>query len=203
LRNIIQNCDLVNADGMPIVWASRLLGKPLKERVAGVDLFIALVARAAYEGWPIYLLGAQPEVIAKVKSEFLHRYPNLKIAGSRDGYWSADQESNVIDEVCASGARLLFVAISSPKKELLLSAIQARGVIPFSMGVGGSFDVVAGKVNRAPLWMQHNGLEWFFRFLQEPRRLFKRYFFDTFWFAGILFAECWLRVKTLVKPSAG
>lgn len=203
LRQIILDCDLVNADGMPIVWASKLLGQPLKERVAGVDLFVALVERAAQDGWPIYLLGAEPAIVERVKTRFQSRYPNLQIAGYRDGYWTDDQEHEVIDKVCSSGAKLLFVAIGSPKKEILLSAIQARGVIPFSMGVGGSFDVVAGKVKRAPIWMQRSGLEWFYRFAQEPHRLFKRYFVDAFRFAGIFASECWIRIKSIFKLQAG
>jgi N-acetylglucosaminyldiphosphoundecaprenol N-acetyl-beta-D-mannosaminyltransferase len=189
IKAIISQCDLVSVDGMPIVWASRLLGKPIKERVAGIDLFCALVERAAAQSWPIYFLGAEQTVLEKVIARFKSDFPNLNVAGARNGYWSATEEANVIDQVCASGAKLLFVAISSPKKELLLKAIQDRQTIGFSMGVGGSFDVISGKVARAPVWMQKSGLEWFYRFLQEPNRLFKRYFIDAFHFSTILFRE--------------
>ncbi|GAB1390914.1 MAG: hypothetical protein AMXMBFR78_17780 [Rubrivivax sp.] len=189
LRRIINDCALINADGMPVVWASRLLGKRLKERVAGVDLFDALMGRAAVKGWRVFLLGAKEEVVAQVRALYTERYPALVIAGHRNGYWKPEEEQQVVDEITAARADLLFVAISSPKKEQFLGTYQARMRIPFAMGVGGTFDVFAGKVKRAPLWMQRAGLEWFFRFLQEPRRMFRRYFIEDAAFIGILARE--------------
>lgn len=189
LVRIVQGCDMVNADGMPIVWASRLVGTPLQERVAGIDLFLNLVAHASTKAWPIYLLGAKPDVLQAVIQHFNTKFPSLIIVGSHDGYWQKEDELALIDTICASGAKLLFVAISSPKKEFMLSRIQEHGSIPFAMGVGGSFDVIAGKVKRAPLWMQSYGLEWFYRFLQEPRRMFRRYFIDALSFGGLLLKE--------------
>jgi N-acetylglucosaminyldiphosphoundecaprenol N-acetyl-beta-D-mannosaminyltransferase len=192
LRNIINNCALINADGMPVVWASRLLGKPLKERVAGVDLFEALMQRSAEKGWRVYLLGAREEIVSRVKQIYEIRFPNLQFAGYRNGYWKPEEESAVVDQITLARADILFVAISSPKKEQFLGAYQARMRIPFAMGVGGTFDVAAGKVKRAPRWMQRSGLEWFYRFLQEPRRMFRRYFIDDMAFVGMLAKE-WLR----------
>jgi len=189
LRRIINECALINADGMPVVWASRLLGKPLKERVAGVDLCDSLLCRAADKGWRVYLLGAKEEVVSKVRQIYSARYPTLVFAGHRNGYWKPDQEQQVVDEITAAKADLLFVAISSPKKEQFLGAYQARMRIPFAMGVGGTFDVFAGKVTRAPVWMQKSGLEWFYRFLQEPRRMFRRYFIEDMAFVGLLLRE--------------
>ena len=189
LRKIINDCALINADGMPVVWASRLLGKPLKERVAGVDLCDALLRRAADKGWRVFLLGAKEEVVAKVRQIYSDRYPQLVFAGHRNGYWKPEQEQQVVDEITAARADLLFVAISSPKKEQFLGAYQAQMCIPFAMGVGGTFDVFAGKVKRAPVWMQKTGLEWFYRFLQEPRRMFRRYFIDDLAFLGLLLRE--------------
>lgn len=192
LRRIINDCALINADGMPVVWASRLLGKPLKERVAGVDLFDALMGRAAAKGWRVYLLGAKEEIVAKVRELYTQRYPQLVFAGHRNGYWKPEQEQQVVDDITAARADLLFVAISSPKKEQFLGAYQAQMRIPFAMGVGGTFDVFAGKVKRAPVWMQKSGLEWFYRFLQEPRRMFRRYFIEDMAFVGLLLRE-WRR----------
>lgn len=190
LRRIINECALINADGMPVVWASRLLGKPLKERVAGIDLFEALMGRAADKGWRVFLLGAREEVVAAVRTTYLRKYPQLAIAGFRNGYWNGEQEeAAVVEQIRASGADLLFVAISSPKKEQFLGRHQAAMQIPFAMGVGGTFDVAIGKVKRAPLWMQKAGLEWFFRFLQEPRRMFRRYFIDDMAFIWLLIKE--------------
>lgn len=189
LREIINACALINADGMPVVWASRLLGKPLKERVTGIDLFQALMTRGAQRGWRIYLLGAQEEVVHGVKAHYEQHLPNINIVGWRNGYWQPEQEQQVVEQIAASRPDLLFVAISSPKKEQFLGRYQAQLNAPFAMGVGGSFDVVAGKAKRAPRWMQRSGLEWFYRFAQEPRRLFKRYFVDGGRFFAMLAAE--------------
>lgn len=192
LRRIINDCALINADGMPVVWASRILGKPLKERVAGVDLFEALMKRSAERGWRVYLLGAREEVVSRVKEIFEGLYPALKIAGHRNGYWKPDEENEVVEDIVRARADILFVAISSPKKEQFLGEYQERMRVPFAMGVGGSFDVASGQLKRAPRWMQRWGLEWFYRFLQEPRRMFRRYFIEDMAFFGMLAKE-WFR----------
>lgn len=189
LRQIINECALINADGMPVVWASRLLGKPLKERVAGVDLFDAVMRRAAEKGWRVYLLGAREEVVLGVKDLYEKRYPALVFAGYRNGYWKPEEEVDVAAGIAASRADVLFVAISSPKKEQFLGRYQAEMKVPFAMGVGGTFDVAVGRVKRAPLWMQKTGFEWFYRFLQEPRRMFRRYFVEDMFFFWILAKE--------------
>ncbi|MDO8439389.1 MAG: WecB/TagA/CpsF family glycosyltransferase [Telluria sp.] len=195
LRRIINECALINVDGMPVVWASRLLGKPLKERVAGVDLFEALMERAAQQGWRVFLLGAREEVVSGVKHTYERKYRGLTIAGYRNGYWKPEEEAGVVAQIAAARADLLFVAISSPKKEHFLGQYQEQMKIPFAMGVGGTFDVAVGRVKRAPLWMQKSGLEWFYRFLQEPRRMFKRYFIDDM-------AFIWLFLKEAARPSS-
>ncbi len=189
LRRIINECALINVDGMPVVWASRLLGKGLKERVAGVDLFEALMRRSAERGWRVFLLGAREEVVSGVKRLYEMKYPGLTVAGYRNGYWKPEEEAGVVEQVKQARADLLFVAISSPKKEHFLGRYQAEMKIPFAMGVGGTFDVAVGKVKRAPVWMQKVGLEWFYRFLQEPTRMFKRYFVDDMAFFWLLAKE--------------
>lgn len=189
LRRIINECALINVDGMPVVWASRLLGKPLKERVAGVDLFEALMQRASRTGWRVFLLGAREEVVSEVKRQYEIKYPGLTVCGYRNGYWQPEDEAEVVEQIRAARADLLFVAISSPKKEQFLGQYQARMEIPFAMGVGGTFDVAVGRVKRAPLWMQRAGLEWFYRFLQEPRRMFRRYFIEDMAFVWLFLKE--------------
>jgi N-acetylglucosaminyldiphosphoundecaprenol N-acetyl-beta-D-mannosaminyltransferase len=190
LRRIINECALINADGMPVVWASRLLGKPLKERVAGVDLFEALMRRAGEKGWRVFLLGAREEVVSKVAETYQRKYPKLVLAGYRNGYWKGEaEEAAVAQQIRDSQADLLFVAISSPKKEQFLGRYQAEMKIPFAMGVGGTFDVAIGRVKRAPVWMQKSGLEWFYRFLQEPRRMFRRYFIEDMAFIWLFIKE--------------
>ena len=189
LRRVINDCALINVDGMPVVWAARLLGKPLKERVAGVDLFEALMQRAARQGWRVFLLGAGEEVVAAVKLAYERKYRGLAVAGYRNGYWRAEEEAAVVAQIAAARPDILFVAISSPKKEQFLGRYQAQLRIPFAMGVGGTFDVAAGRVKRAPLWMQQAGLEWFYRFLQEPRRMFRRYFIEDMAFIWLFLKE--------------
>ncbi len=193
LRAIISRCSLINADGMPVVWASRLLGTPLKERVTGIDLFEALMARADERGWRVFLLGAREEVVARVRTVYGARYPGLVFAGHRNGYWSPEEEAGVAGQVRAARADILFVAITSPAKERFLGRWQSHMRVPFAMGVGGTFDVAAGKVKRAPVLFQRLGLEWFVRFLQEPRRMFRRYFIEDVAFFAMLARALWVR----------
>ena len=188
LRHVINSCDLINCDGMPLVWASKILGKPLPERVTGIDLFLALIERAAIKGWRVFFLGAREDVVTGVVNKFKSLYPELQVAGYRNGYWSNEEEHEIVDSIAISKPDILFVAISSPNKENFLSKYQSIMLVPFSMGVGGSFDVFAGFTKRAPIWMQKCGLEWFYRFLQEPKRMFRRYFIDGISYIG-LFAQ--------------
>jgi len=204
LRRIINECALINVDGMPVVWASRLLGKPLKERVAGVDLFESLVKRAAEKKWRVFFLGAREETVRGVKNLYERTLPGLQVAGYRNGYWKSEEEAAVVKLIADSRPDLLFVAISSPKKEQFLNKYQAEMRIPFAMGVGGTFDVVVGNVKRAPMWMRKWSLEWFFRFLQEPERMFKRYFVDDMFFFWLLSRELFeklMRIASLFRTN--
>lgn len=176
LMKSVNESDLINADGQAIVWASKVLGKPLKERVAGIDLMINLVKLAHKKQYKIFFFGAKEEIVKEVVNRYGNEFsPNI-VAGYRNGYFRKDEEKHVAQQIVQSGAHILFVAISSPTKENFLydNKIILKSV-NFIMGVGGSFDVVAGKVKRAPLWMQNYGLEWFYRFIQEPQRMWKRY----------------------------
>lgn len=174
LRESIESCDIVNIDGMGVVWGARFLGCEVPERVAGIDLFHRLLALSAEEGFPVFLLGAREEVVEKAVDRVRSIYPGLIIAGHHHGYFW-DDEIAVVKKIKASGARLLFVAITSPRKENFINRWKDDLGVDFVMGVGGTFDVVAGKVRRAPEWMQKYGLEWLFRVLQEPRRMWRRY----------------------------
>lgn len=175
LRKIVNDCPIINADGASIVWAAKVLGVPLTERVTGIDLFLKLVEIANEKQYKIYLFGAKEEVVCKVKSIFEEKYPNLQIVGYRNGYFTEADEDDIVKDMQKSGADMLFVAFSSPKKEYWVHKYIKQLNIPFVMGVGGSFDVVVGVTKRAPLWMQKCGLEWFYRFIQEPGRMWKRY----------------------------
>ena len=175
LREIVNACPLINADGASIVWAARVLGVPLRGRVTGIDLFLRLVELAPEKGWGVYLFGAKEEVVRRVRSVLEERCPGIRIAGCRNGYFTEADEPGIVADMAASGADLMFVAFSSPKKEYWVHRYLDQINIPFVMGVGGSFDVVAGVTARAPAWMQRCGLEWFYRFIQEPGRLWRRY----------------------------
>jgi len=198
MRALIAACHIINADGQPIVWASRLLGTPLRERVAGVDLMERLIERAAARGYRIYLLGARPDVVRAVAERIAREQPDAVIAGWRDGYWTPDEEPAVVAAIAAAKPQILFVAISSPAKERFLGRWKDTIDAPFVMGVGGSFDVYAGKVRRAPRWMRRIGLEWLFRVTQEPGRMWRRYAGDAPRFAWIL-----LRALVARRGSAG
>ena len=175
LRKIVNECPLINADGASIVLAAKMLKIPLKERVAGFDLFVRLVEEASDKNYKIYLFGAREEVVKKVKAIFERKYPTLQIVGYRNGYFTEADEPEIVKNMAESGADMMFVAFSSPKKEYWIRLYLKELNIPFVMGVGGSFDVIAGTTKRAPLWMQKCGMEWFYRFIQEPGRLWKRY----------------------------
>jgi N-acetylglucosaminyldiphosphoundecaprenol N-acetyl-beta-D-mannosaminyltransferase len=200
LAESVRACDIVNIDGMGVVWAARLLGADVPERVAGIDLFGRLLALAAQRGFPVFLLGAKPEIVAEVAARSVAAYPGLNIAGIHHGYFS-DDERAVVEHIRRSGARMLFVAMTSPKKENFINRWRDELGVDFVMGVGGTFDVVAGKVRRAPRWMQQAGMEWLYRVLQEPRRMWKRYLVTNSRFALMLTAA-WLQRRLQHKTNA-
>ena len=174
LRRVVRNSALVNADGAAIVHAARILGTPIPERVAGVDIMQEVMARAPDRGWRIFLLGAKEEVVTAVARIARERYPGIQIVGHRNGYFKDADEPGIVETIRASNADVIFVAISSPKKEKFLGRWMNEMQVPFCMGVGGSFDVMAGVVSRAPRWMQEHSLEWSWRLIQEPRRMWRR-----------------------------
>ena len=192
----IRTSDIVGVDGMGIVYALRLLGHPISQRVAGADLFESLMAACAAHGLRPYLLGATPEVLASTKLKLAERYPNLVLAGSHHGYFKSEQEKSVCDLIRASGAHCLFIAMPTPRKERFMARHRDSLGVPFVMGVGGTFDVVAGHVKRAPALMQSLGLEWAYRMMQEPRRLAARYLRTNLIFAVLLGRELLVHLIT-------
>ncbi len=191
LRRIVEGCDIINVDGQPLVWASRAMGAPIKERVAGIDLMEALVARSAARGWKVFFLGGEAAAVTSVVQYYQTVHPALRVAGWRDGYWDRARETDVVQDVRHAGPDILFVALGSPEKEHFIERHLRELAVPFVMGVGGAFDVVAGLTRRAPQLLRRLGLEWFWRFLQEPRRMWKRYFIDDIQFIELLARELW------------
>ena len=174
LQTFVDRAALVVADGQPIVWCAPWLGQSLPERVTGVDLVDAVCERAAHEGKRIYLLGATEDVVAKVAQRLQARWSSLGIACG-DGYFEIDEAPVRADRVRASGADILFVGMGVPRQEYFIEEQWHRLGVGIAIGVGGSFDVLAGLRARAPTWMQKAGMEWLFRTVQEPRRLLTRY----------------------------
>lgn len=175
LRESITRSDIVSADGQAVVWASRLLGDPLPERVAGIDLMNELLRLAEERGYSVYFLGATRPVLECAIERIKTRHPQLRIAGQHDGYFDAAEEDDVRAEIRDASPDILFVALSSPHKEYWLGRGPDDLGAGLAMGVGGALDVVAGVVRRAPGWAQRVGLEWLYRLAQEPRRLGRRY----------------------------
>jgi N-acetylglucosaminyldiphosphoundecaprenol N-acetyl-beta-D-mannosaminyltransferase len=185
LMAALDEAELVHADGKGVVIGLAMAGINLS-RCAGIDLMRSLCALAAQRNIGVYLLGARRETVAAAAERLARDIPGLAIAGFRDGYFSETEEREVVDEIRASGARFLFIGISSPKKEVFLQRNWEALSVGVGMGVGGSFDVVSGELPRAPLWMQRAGFEWLFRLLLEPRRLGWRYLRTNAIFAWLL-----------------
>lgn len=175
LAEFIRASKMVVADGQPLIWTSRYIKQPLPERVTGVDLVFDLAALAEQNQWGVYLLGATQEVVSSVAGRLQRSNPNLTISGYSDGYFDAEGAGQRAEQIRASGAKILIVAMGVPRQEYFIQEHWENFGVNFAIGVGGSFDVIAGITKRAPLWMQKAGLEWLYRTCQEPRRLLKRY----------------------------
>ena len=193
LEKSVNEADLINADGQAVVWASKMLGSPLPERVSGIDLMEKLVKRSFEKGYRCYFLGAEEDVVSNLITLYKKKYSNNVLAGYRNGYFKKSDEKRIAKVISQSNANILFVAITSPKKEIFLNTYKKElKNINFIMGVGGSFDVIAGKVNRAPKWMQDIGFEWLYRVIQEPRRMFMRYLVGNTKFIYLVLKEFFL-----------
>ncbi|MAW30988.1 MAG: glycosyltransferase [Flavobacteriales bacterium] len=176
LEKSVLEADIINADGQAVVWAANLFGIKIPERVAGIDLMQNLVELSFKKKYKCFFLGAKQVVVENLVQIYEKKFSANIIAGYRNGYFNDDDELKIAQSISESGANILFVAISSPKKEIFLNKYkQQLSNVNFIMGVGGSFDVIVGRIKRAPKLIQNLGLEWFFRFCQEPRRMWKRY----------------------------
>lgn len=186
LRDAVLSSDVIFADGMSVVWASRVLGESLPERVAGIDLMHAMLTRGAACGWRFYCLGARQEILTRFLDNVKAAHPGVQIAGAHHGYYTAAEEPGIAAQIAAARPDILLVAMTSPRKEQFLARWQGVLGPVVSHGVGGSFDVVAGLVRRAPQMWQKLGLEWLYRVLQEPGRLWKRYLVTNTIFIGLV-----------------
>jgi len=207
LMHSLKQADIVVADGAPVVWLSRLLGAPLPQRMAGIDVMYRILEKASERQYSVYFLGAKPEVLQRVVEIITRQYPRAIIAGYSDGYFSDSEAESVAQDIKSSRADILLVAMPSPHKENFLAKWYDFIQVPVCHGVGGSFDVMAGVTKRAPLWMQKSGLEWLFRTIQEPRRMWKRYLVTNTLFIWLSLLEilrhrlgrAWLRARKGVQ----
>jgi N-acetylglucosaminyldiphosphoundecaprenol N-acetyl-beta-D-mannosaminyltransferase len=186
LRDDVLTGDIIGVDGMGIVLAARLFNVGVPERVAGVDLMERLLESCAAKGYRPYFLGATEQALSAALRNLRIRFPNLEIAGAQHGYYPRESEADLITAIRASGADCLFIGMPTPQKERFLAAHRDTINVPFVMGVGGGIDIIAGITKRAPVWMQRSGLEWLYRILQEPRRMWKRYLTTNMVFARII-----------------
>ncbi|BDS53583.1 UDP-N-acetyl-D-mannosamine transferase [Streptococcus pneumoniae] len=176
IKKIVNESGIINADGASVVLASKFLGTPVPERVAGIDLMQCLLELSNKKGYSVYFFGAKEEILQDMLKVFKQRYPNLNVVGYRNGYFSPEDEKKIQEDIKGGKPDFVFVGITSPKKEYIIQSFMDNGINAVFMGVGGSFDVLSGHIKRAPLWMQKLNLEWLFRVVNEPKRLFKRYF---------------------------
>lgn len=189
LRVDVLSSDVVLADGMSVVWASRLLGRPLPERVAGIDLMHRILELGRNKGYRVYLLGAAADVVATAAARIRQGYAGIEVVGCQHGYFTDDEEESVARHIVDARPDILFVAMTSPRKERFLARWSGQLGVPVCHGVGGSLDVLAGKVRRAPQGWQRLGLEWLYRVGQEPARLWRRYLVTNSVFVAILLGE--------------
>lgn len=186
LRRDVEESDIVGIDGMGVVYALRLMGHRVEERVAGVDLFADLMQVCAEQGFRPFLLGATPEVLTRTQAELRRRHPELILAGCHHGYFKPAEDEAIVEAIRDSKADCVFIAMPTPRKERFMRAFRDRMGAPFLMGVGGTFDIVSGHTKRAPAIWQKLGMEWLYRMLQEPRRMFWRYARTNAIFAAML-----------------
>lgn len=189
LHDDVLSSDIILADGMSVVWASKILGKPLPERVTGIDLMMDLLAQGNEHKYKVFLLGASEEVSAKVEQNINQDYSNVIVAGRNNGYYTEDEEEALVSRIARSNADILFVAMTSPKKEKFIAKWDSQLNVTIRHGVGGSFDVYSGKVERAPEMWRKLGLEWLYRVKQEPGRLWKRYLITNLKFCKMILVE--------------
>lgn len=195
LRHILLEAHMVVCDGMPLVWASKWLGNPLPERVAGSDLVPLLLGLAEQHGWRVFFLGGTPAVLEKAMENIRLRHPGLQLAGALSPPFKPLQEMDhqgLCATIRAAKPDLLFVSFGCPKQEKWIAMNYGNAGVPVNVGVGATIDFLAGSVKRAPVWMQRCGIEWIFRMLQEPRRLMRRYGVDLWIFGRAILRQLWL-----------
>ncbi len=190
---VCNNADFVLADGLPIVWLSKILGYGLPERIAGPDLMWSFCKRSAERGYKMFLLGGQPEFLDVLVNNLRNAFPGILICGAYSppfGEWDDRESDKIVSMINNAGADILWVGISTPKQDIWIYDHKQNLNVRIAIGVGAAFDFHSHRVKRAPLWMQKAGMEWFYRLMQEPRRMWKRYLFSNTLFLYLSAREC-------------
>lgn len=191
LQEAYKKADLILADGKPLIWISKWYGRPIKEKISGSDLFPKLCEMAEEKQYSIFLLGAAEGVAQKAADKLIQLFPKLQIAGVYSppvGFEKDEAEiEKIIRLIKEASPRILVVGLGCPKQEIFMHSYCNKLGVPISLGLGASIDFMAGTVKRAPRWVSNCGFEWLYRFLKEPKRLFKRYFFDDLWIVYLIF----------------
>jgi len=188
-KRFYDSCDLLPVDGRGLYYASRLLGTPVPEVLSAVFIFFKILEIAPKKGYKLYFLGTKDDILNKAVEEARKKYPGIKIVGARNGYFDESDEARIAKDIRASGADMLFLGMSSPKKEdFVIRNLDSTGV-SVCLGVGGSFDVLAGVYHLAPDWVAKAGIEWLYRLIQEPGRMWKRYLTTNTVFGYLLIKE--------------
>lgn len=188
-KEAINRADLKHIDGMSVVWALRFLGYKIPERVATPDLAEEIMKMAENENYSIFLFGARDEMLTACISNIKMYYPSLKIAGYRNGYFKPEDEDSIVKTINEAAPDILFLGMSSPVKELFCERHRNELKVKYLLGVGGYFDILSGYIKRAPRWMQNIGLEWSYRLLQEPKRMWRRYLIGNNKFLWLIIKE--------------
>lgn len=169
--DLLNNASLLTADGIGVVYASKILKKPISERAAGYDIACRVLEKMNYTDHKLFLFGGKPGVADKAKENLLKKYPSLNIVGTRNGYFKEEEESEIVEQINQSGADIVFVCLGAPKQEQWIDRHKDELKVKIAMGIGGSLDVFAGVVERAPEFFCKTGLEWFYRLCKEPWRI--------------------------------
>lgn len=190
-KKVYENADLILTDGKPLIWISNALKTPIKEKVSGSDLFPKVCKMSSEKGYSIFLLGAAQGVALKAAKNLKKRYTSLKIVGTYSPSYGFEKNDNEIEKIIKiindCNPDILAIGVGAPKQEKFIYKYRKQLAVPLSLCIGASIDFEAGNVKRAPKWMQNVGLEWFYRFIKEPKRMFKRYFIDDIKILGIYF----------------
>lgn len=183
VQEIYKNADYVLCDGVPVKWASNFLGDPIKERITGLDVLPRIFPFAASRNFTVFLLGASPGVADQLKGVMEEKHPGVKIVGTFvppfRAVFSKEENEAMIEAINAVKPDILLVSLTAPKQDIWIADNLQNLDTHVAIGIGGAFEVAAGMIQRAPVWMQKSGLEWFYRFLQEPKRMFRRYFVEA------------------------